>query len=214
MIDRSRFYPKFQPIHQKHQNNAAVYRQESAQSLRFRLFILLGLAFMLLVGLASLSRVEASTGLNVREGQVAPDFTLLDQNGEAVRLIDQRGKWVVLYFYPKDDTPGCTKEACSFRDNILGIQRLNATVLGVSVDTVSSHKKFSDKHKLNFQILADDQFKVTESYGVLIKFMSEQYANRSTVIIDPAGKIRKIFPSVRPENHAIEVHKTLKDFQK
>lgn len=158
--------------------------------------------------------LQAATGLNVREGQKAPDFSLPDQHGDAVRLTDQRGKWVVLYFYPKDDTPGCTKEACSFRDNIVGIQQLNATVLGVSVDSVLSHEKFAKKHRLNFQILSDNQFQVTKEYGVLTRFMGESYARRSTVVIDPKGTIRKIFPSVRPENHAIEIHRTLEALQK
>lgn len=146
----------------------------------------------------------------VREGESAPDFTLPDQEGKPVTLSKLRGKWVVLYFYPKDDTPGCTKEACSFRDNIVAIQQLNATVLGVSVDSVASHKKFSDKHNLNFQILSDDQFKVTRQYGTLTRFMGMDIARRSTVIIDPKGTLRKLFPSVQPEDHAREIHQALK----
>lgn len=149
----------------------------------------------------------------VQEGQPAPDFTLPDQEGKPVTLSSLKGKWVVLYFYPKDDTPGCTKEACSFRDNIVAIQQLNATVLGVSVDSVSSHKKFSDKHKLNFQILSDEQFKVSRQYGTLTRFMGMTLARRSTVIIDPKGAIRKLFPAVEPEDHAREIHQVLKTLQ-
>ncbi|HSG04978.1 MAG TPA: peroxiredoxin, partial [Nitrospiria bacterium] len=108
-----------------------------------------------------------TTELNVKEGDSAPDFTLPDQGGNPVTLSGQRGKWVVLYFYPKDDTPGCTKEACSFRDNILALQQLNTVVLGVSVDSVASHKKFSEKYELNFPILADETHEVCKRYGVL-----------------------------------------------
>ena len=145
----------------------------------------------------------------IGEGQSAPDFTLPDQEGKAVTLSQQRGKWVVLYFYPKDDTPGCTKEACSFRDNLTAIQQLDARIFGVSVDSVASHKKFAEKFKLNFPILADDRHQVTTKYGVLTSFMGFKVARRSTVIIDPQGVIRKIFPSVKPEDHALEIHRAL-----
>jgi peroxiredoxin Q/BCP len=145
----------------------------------------------------------------VAEGQPAPDFTLRDQEGKPVTLSEQRGKWVVLYFYPKDDTPGCTKEACSFRDNLTAIQQLDARILGVSVDSVESHKKFAEKFKLNFPILADDRLQVTARYGVLTSFMGIKVARRSTVIIDPLGIVRKIFPSVKPEDHALEIHRAL-----
>ncbi len=170
--------------------------------------ILLGILGIFLQGLLGTPSALAS-GFTVQEGEFAPDFTLHDQNNEALQLSSLRGKWVVLYFYPKDDTPGCTKEACSFRDNITAIQRLKAKVLGVSVDSVKSHKKFSDKHKLNFQILADDKHLVTKQYGTLTRFRGMLIARRSTVIIDPEGIIRKLFPSVKPKNHALEIHKTL-----
>ena len=151
---------------------------------------------------------------HLAEGVPAPDFSLPAHDGRTIRLSDFKGKnHVILYFYPKDDTPGCTKEACSFRDNIVAIQHLNATVLGVSVDSVASHKKFSDKHNLNFQILADDQFKVTRQYGTLTRFMGMDIARRSTVIIDPKGTIRKLFPSVQPDDHAREIHQALKTLQ-
>ena len=149
----------------------------------------------------------------VHEGEAAIDFTLPDQDGRPVKLSDQRGKWVVLYFYPKDDTPGCTKEACSFRDNLAALQQINARVLGVSVDTVESHKKFSEKFKLTFPILADDRHEVSSRYGVLQSIMGFKVAGRSTVIIDPDGVIRRIFPSVQPTDHALEVHRALKTLQ-
>ncbi len=164
------------------------------------------------VGLAG-NQTALAEGFSVHEGQIAPDFTLLDQEGKPVTLSSLRGQWVILYFYPKDDTPGCTKEACSLRDNIVAIQHLNATVLGVSVDSVASHKKFSEKNHLNFQILADDQFKVTQQYGTLTKFMGIDIARRSSVIIDPKGVIRKLFPAVEPTDHAREIHQALKSLQ-
>ncbi len=150
-----------------------------------------------------------SSGLSVMEGQAAPDFTLPDQNGNPVSLSEKRGQWVVLYFYPKDDTPGCTKEACSFRDNLVSIHQLNAVVLGVSVDSVKSHKAFSDKFNLNFPILADDRQKVCKEYGTLTHFRGLEVAKRSTVIVDPNGIIRKIFPSVKPTDHALEIFQAL-----
>jgi peroxiredoxin Q/BCP len=155
----------------------------------------------------------AQAAFAVREGERAPDFTLFDQQGKAVTLSALRGTWVVLYFYPKDDTPGCTTQACSFRDNIVAIQRLNATVLGVSVDSVASHKKFSDKHHLNFQILADDEFTVTRRYGVLSRPTGRAVARRSTVIIDPQGTIRKLYPAVQPKDHARDIQQALRVLQ-
>lgn len=151
--------------------------------------------------------------LTVSEGQIAPDFTLPDQTGKAVKLSKHQGQWVVLYFYPKDDTPGCTKEACSFRDNLVAIQQLNATVLGISVDSVISHKAFSDKYELNFPILADVDYRVCKQYGTLTQFRGHPVAHRSTVIIDPEGIIRKIFPSVKPTDHALEIYRALTELR-
>jgi len=149
----------------------------------------------------------------VREGEPAPDFTLQDQQGRPVTLSSFRGQWVVLYFYPKDDTPGCTKEACSFRDNLVALQQLRAAVLGVSVDTVDSHKAFADKFKLTFPILADNHHEVCQRYGTLTSYMGVTVASRSTVLIDPQGVIRKLFPDVQPTDHALEIHQALKTLQ-
>jgi peroxiredoxin Q/BCP len=171
--------------------------------------LLLGLIAALVVWHGVFRAAAESPALAVEEGQPAPDFTLPDQDGKPVTLSEQRGKWVVLYFYPKDDTPGCTKEACSFRDNLTAIQQLDARILGISVDSVDSHKKFAEKFKLNFPILADDRQQVTARYGVLTNYMGMEVARRSTVIIDPQGIIRKIFPSVKPEDHALEIHRAL-----
>ena len=168
---------------------------------------------VVLVGLLAVRALAGSSELAVSEGQPAPDFTLPDQSGRPVTLADQRGRWVVLYFYPKDDTPGCTKEACSFRDNLAALEHLGATVLGVSIDSVASHKEFADKFHLTFPILADADTAVCQKYGVLTHLMGIKLARRSTVIIDPQGVIRKLFPSVQPTDHALEIQRALKDLQ-
>ena len=170
---------------------------------------------LLVAGLAvgAFRAFAGPASFTVKEGQPAPDFTLKDQDGRPVTLSGFRGRWVVLYFYPKDDTPGCTKEACSFRDNLPALQQLNAAVLGVSVDSVASHKAFADEFKLNFPLLADEGQAVCRLYGTLTSFMGMKLASRSTVIIDPQGVIRKLFPAVQPTDHALEVHRALKQLQ-
>ncbi len=145
----------------------------------------------------------------LKEGTVAPDFTVKDENGETVRLKDLRGQKVVLYFYPKDDTPGCTKEACAFRDAFAAYKKRNIKVLGVSVDSEASHKKFAIKYKLPFTLLADTDHAISDAYGVYgqKKFMGRSYmgVNRMTFLIDEKGKIKKVFEKVKPEDHAQEV---------
>jgi peroxiredoxin Q/BCP len=145
----------------------------------------------------------------VKEGTTAPDFTLKDANGEAVRLKDLRGQKVVLYFYPKDDTPGCTKEACSFRDAFADYKKRNIKVLGVSLDSEASHKKFATKYKLPFTLLADLDHAIADAYGVYgqKKFMGRTYmgVKRMTFLIDEKGKVKKVFEKVKPEEHAQEV---------
>ena len=142
-------------------------------------------------------------------GDTAPDFTLSDQFGEIHQLSDYRGKKVVLYFYPKDDTPGCTKEACGFRDNFQEYRKRKMVVLGVSKDSTKSHVKFSEKYSLPFTLLSDDNNEVSQAYGVwgLKKFMGKEYygINRMTFIIDEDGKILRIYEKVKPENHAEEI---------
>ena len=139
----------------------------------------------------------------------APEFSLLDQNGHPCALADFLGKWVVLYFYPKDDTPGCTKEACGFRDGFARFKRRGVVVLGISADSVKKHAKFVEKYELPFLLLADEQKTVVEQYGVWVKkkFMGREYMGilRTTFLIDPAGKIAKIYENVKPEGHAEEV---------
>lgn len=145
----------------------------------------------------------------LKEGAKAPDFAVSDGQGNTVRLKDLRGKRVVLYFYPKDDTPGCTKEACSFRDSFTKFKRRGIEVLGVSLDNERSHQKFTQKYDLPFRLLADTDRTVSEAYGTYgeKKFMGRTYMgnNRMTFLIDEQGKIKKIFSKVKPEDHAEEV---------
>jgi thioredoxin-dependent peroxiredoxin len=145
----------------------------------------------------------------LKEGTTAPAFKTTDENGETVSLKNLRGQKVVLYFYPKDDTPGCTKEACSFRDAFAKFKKEGIRLLGVSPDSEASHKKFVTKYKLPFTLLADTDRSIAEAYGVWgeKKFMGRTYmgVHRTTFLIDEKGKIRKIFEKVKPEDHAREV---------
>lgn len=143
----------------------------------------------------------------------APDFSLPDQDGKMYSLADYAGKWLVLYFYPKDDTPGCTKEACNFRDGRDEISQL-AEVVGISKDSIASHKKFADKYNLNFTLLADPEHKVIEAYGSWQpkKFMGREYlgTSRDTFIINPEGQIVKEYHGVDPKTHAEQIITDLK----
>ncbi len=139
----------------------------------------------------------------------APDFELLDETGTSRRLSDYRGKPVVLYFYPKDDTPGCTKEACSFRDDYSVYADAGVVILGVSPDSPKSHAKFKDKYNLPFTLLADEDHKICELYGAWgrKKFMGREYDGvlRTTFLIGADGKILRVFPDVKPDGHSKEV---------
>ena len=145
----------------------------------------------------------------LKEGDKAPDFAVNDGEGKTVRLKDLKGKKFVLYFYPKDDTPGCTKEACSFRDSWSKFKRRGIEVFGVSLDSEKSHQKFTEKFSLPFRLLADTDRKLSESFGTYgkKKFMGREYMgnHRMTFLIDEKGKIKKIFEKVKPEDHAEEV---------
>ncbi len=151
----------------------------------------------------------------LKEGDKAPDFTVCDGQGQTVRLKDLRGKKVVLYFYPKDDTPGCTKEACSFRDSFARFKKSGIEVLGVSLDSEAKHQKFARKYDLPFRLLADTDRAVSESFGTYgeKKFMGRTYMglHRMTFLIDEKGKIKKIFSKVKPEDHAEEVLAAFKE---
>jgi peroxiredoxin Q/BCP len=147
--------------------------------------------------------------LKLKAGDVAPAFSAATNGGGTVSLADLKGKNVILYFYPKDDTPGCTKEACAFRDQFAEFKKRGAVVLGVSADPVKSHDKFVEKFKLPFTLLADEDKKIVEAYGVWGEksFMGRKYlgTHRVSFLIGPDGRIRKIWPAVKPEDHAAEV---------
>jgi peroxiredoxin Q/BCP len=147
--------------------------------------------------------------LKLREGDPAPAFSAATNGGGRVSLADFKGKAVVLYFYPRDDTPGCTKEACAFRDHFAAFERKGAVVLGVSVDPVKAHDKFVAKFKLPFTLMADEDKQIVTAYGVWGQksFMGRKYlgVHRVTFLIGPDGRIRKIWPLVKPEAHAAEV---------
>lgn len=149
--------------------------------------------------------------------QQAPDFTLTDQNGQPRSLSDYHGKWLVLYFYPKDDTPGCTTEACSFRDERDIITEHGAEVVGVSRDSAESHRKFAEKHGLNFTLLSDPDHAVMEAYGAWgpKKFMGREYDGvlRQTFIINPDGYIVREYPKVTPKNHALQIIRDLDELK-
>ena len=151
----------------------------------------------------------------LKEGSTAPAFKTKDGNGDTVNLKDLRGQKVVLYFYPKDDTPGCTKEACSFRDAFSKFKKKGIAVLGVSPDSEASHQKFVTKYKLPFTLLADTDRSIAEAYRVWgeKKFMGRTYmgVHRTTFLIDEKGKIKKIFEKVKPEEHASEVLEAFAD---
>ena len=138
----------------------------------------------------------------LKVGEQAPDFESVDQEGKKIKLSDFRGKPVVLYFYPKDNTPGCTAEACNFRDNFDSLKDKGITVLGVSVDNQKSHKKFQEKFNLNFPLVVDDSKKITGAYKVNGMFGT---AKRITYVIDGDGKIAFVYEKVSPKNHATEV---------
>lgn len=147
-------------------------------------------------------------------GSIAPNFTLLDQDGVAHTLSEYQGKRVLLYFYPKDDTPGCTKEACMLRDALPDFTKLDAVVFGVSADSVRSHKKFAEKYGLPFTLLADENREVVNAYGVWgkKKLMGREYDGifRTSFLIAPTGTIEKVYENVKPEMHAAQVLEDLR----
>jgi thioredoxin-dependent peroxiredoxin len=156
----------------------------------------------------------AAPGAVPEAGQPAPDFTLPSQDGTDVSLKDFRGKWVVLYFYPKDMTPGCTIEAHNFQQDLSKYERANAVIVGVSVDSTSSHKEFCAQQGLTFKLLADTEKKVVDQYGSLRAMGDMKIANRNTFLIDPEGKIVKVWTGVSPQGHSAEVLAALADLQK
>jgi len=154
----------------------------------------------------------------LKVNQKAPSFSLPDQAGNTHKLSDYKGKWVLLYFYPKDDTLGCTKEACALRDNFPNFKKLKAVVLGASVDSVKSHDKFVNKYSLPFTLLADEDKSLVNVYGVWGQksFMGRKYmgTNRMSFLISPEGKVAKIYEKVKPAEHAEQVLADLKFLRK
>ncbi len=138
-------------------------------------------------------------------GQSAPEFSVEDQNGVLQRLGDYRGKWLVLYFYPKDETPGCTAEACAYRDDIQKIRQLGAAVVGVSIDDASSHAEFAKNHHLPFPLLADKDGAVAQKYGSEMRLLGFKIAKRNTFVINPQGQIAKVYESVDAGRNPAEV---------
>ncbi len=162
-------------------------------------------AIVVIVLLLLLPRLVSGSRTMPAVGSVAPEFKLPSQDGSLIGLIDYRGSWVVLYFYPKDQTPGCTREAHNFQADQAKYAERHAIVLGVSVDSVDSHKKFCAKEGLNFKLLADRDGRVSKVYGSLTNLGVVKFAQRHTFIIDPAGRIAKVYTSVDPERHSAEV---------
>jgi peroxiredoxin Q/BCP len=154
-------------------------------------------------------QIAAAAG-SLDVGQPAPEFELPDQQGQLHSLEDYRDQWIVLYFYPKDDTPGCTTEACEFRDNIFAYRELNAQILGVSLDDVDSHRKFAEEYSLPFPLLADTEGAAADAYGVKTKMMGWTVAKRQTFLIDPDGNIAMHYEKVDPDEHSAQVLADLK----
>jgi peroxiredoxin Q/BCP len=164
----------------------------------------------LIVFAALLVARAARAGELPEAGKPAPDFNLPDQNGKLHTLQEYRGKWLVLYFYPKDDTPGCTQEACAFRDDLEQIAGLGAQVVGVSVDDSGSHAEFAKKYHLPFPLLADPGGATAERYGALLDLWLVKFARRYTFLIDPQGKVSKVYLSVETSRHSKQIIDDLK----
>jgi peroxiredoxin Q/BCP len=163
-----------------------------------------------LAALAVFATASIASAATPAVGQPAPAFKLQDQDGKWHTLADYKGKWVAIYFYPKDDTPGCTTQACSFRDNIFAFNKEGAVIVGISVDDVESHKKFAEKHGLPFALLADADKAVAKQYGVLKNYGVAEFARRDTFIVDPEGRIAKHYESVKPDGHSQVVLEDIK----
>ena len=170
-----------------------------------KIFILVGIAIVFY-----LLRANVVAAPILKIGDDAPTFTLPDSQGNQVNLSNYTGKWLVLYFYPKDDTPGCTTEACHFRDDFKFLESLGAKVVGVSIDDSFSHKKFAEKYNLPFPLLSDSSGEVASRYGALNNFLVIKLAKRYTYLINPQGKIAKIYLSIDTSKHSQEIIEDLK----
>ncbi len=173
--------------------------------------------FLFLVVVLTLVFVFKKTAFGSEEkllGKSAPDFKLKNSYGKLVSLEQFKGKWLLIFFYPKDDTPGCTKEACSLRDNFTKIEKLNANIVGISIDSSDSHKVFKEKNNLPFMLLSDPDGETAKKYGALNNFYIFKLAKRQSFIIDPAGVVRRVYRNVSPSNHAQEIKTDLEAFER
>ena len=166
------------------------------------------------IGLGTFVLMAAESQQQPEVGKAAPDFSLTTSDGSHVSLKDYRGKWVVLYFYPKDFTSGCTLEAHNFQRDLAKYQQTDAVILGVSVDTAQSHKDFCAKEGLNFKLLADPDAKVSTEYGSVMDYKGSKLAARNTFIVNPKGEIAKVYTGVKPAEHSEQVLKDLAELKK
>lgn len=167
----------------------------------------------LLLGVMIMFGASPPRAESLHTGQPAPPFALPDQDGHVHRLADYHGQWLVVYFYPKDDTPGCTKEACHFRDDIAVLHKLGVRLLGISLDDTDSHRHFADKFKLPFPLLADAGGEVAKRYQTYWSFLFIHIAKRHTFIIGPDGRIAKVYRDVDPDTHSAQVIEDLRRLQ-
>lgn len=172
---------------------------------------LLSMETLLVTGLFVAVGAVIASDVRPEVGKKAPDFMLKDQDGKDHKLSDWQGQWILLYFYPKDDTPGCTVEACTFRDGFENFEKIKAKVVGISMDDVKSHKAFTEKHNLPFTLLADPDGKVIRLYDVKMPVVN--MSKRKSFLIDPEGKLIKIYEDVVPAEHPAEVLKDLETLQ-
>lgn len=176
-----------------------------------RVMVQLGLAVAMLI---SSTVFVGATGELPEVGKPAPEFRLKSNENKEVSLKDLRGQWVVLYFYPKDFTSGCTIQAHNFQRDLKSYEKIGAVIIGISVDSAESHKEFCAKEGLNFRLLADTEAKTSEAYGSVMDYKGSKLSARNTFIIDPAGKIARVFPNVKVQKHSEEVLAALAELQK
>ena len=178
------------------------------------LFVTIFICLSTLIASAIAGPIASEESALPEVGKPAPDFTLKNNEGKEVSLKDYRGKWIVLYFYPKDFTQGCTIEARNFQRDLAQYEKAGAVILGVSVDSAESHQSFCAKEGLNFKLLADTEVKVSAAYGSVMEYNGNKLSARNTFIIDPQGKIAKVFPAVKVAKHSEEVLASLAELQK
>lgn len=164
--------------------------------------------FLLFAGVALLVRFAQATEVPA-VGTSAPNFNLPDQHGKMHKLADYKSSWLVLYFYPKDDTPGCTEEACMFRDDLAQISKMGGKVVGISIDDTRSHAEFAEKYHLPFPLLADKDGSVAKSYGAVTNLLFMKIAKRYTFLVDPEGQVAKVYLSVDTSRHSVEIIRDL-----